>query len=223
MTRARVLALLALAACKKDPPPAPAAMPKPVEPTLQVRVGGTGGSPPALPFTIGTVYEKQQPTAQPPFHADGGKWTFFDATLADGTPFTVGLFERLTLQSEPPMTLVDGQLSVASSADGEKLARAYAQAFGTKVPPPGKTLGAVALKVASVNLGTGVQRAGTGFGGKGGTWTASKWTLERAQHAAEVYFNFSLAEKKGEWSQKDEDYDAFVAKDLMEVLHDGVP
>lgn len=221
MTRAGVLALVALAACQKDPPPK-AEPPKPVAPTLQVRPGGAGAAA-ALPFTIGTVYAQQQPTTQPPFHADGGKWTFFDASLADGTPFTVGLFERLTLQSEPPMTLVDGQLSVASNADGEKLARAYAQAFGTQAPPPGKPLGVAPLKVASVNLGTNVRRAGTGFGGTGGTWTASKWTLERAQHAAEVYFNFSLAEKKGEWSQKDKDYDAFVAKDLMEVLHDGVP
>lgn len=230
--------LLLFVGCKKEatsvPPTALAAEPKVApavkadavtggsEPTLQVRIGGAGAQP-TLPFEIVKLYEKQQPTEKPPFHANGGKWLFFDAKLADGTEFTVGLFDRLELKSEPPMTLVDATLSTGSSAAGEALALAYAKAFQSAVPKAGAAAkGPGVLKVSSVNLGDDVKRSeGGGFGGSGGGWTASKWTIERAEHAAEVFFNFNVAEKKGEWSQKDADYDADVARDFMEVLHDG--
>lgn len=230
MRRAALVGVLVLAACKKEEvaaPPAPAVRADAVTggsagPRLQVPIG-RADAPPKLTFAIAKVYEQQQPTAQPPFHADGGPWTFFDATLDDGTPFTVGLFDRLRLKSDPPMTLVDAALSVGSTADGETLARAYAKAFGAKEHAAGKAGGLVPLKINSVNLGEKVGRtAGGGFGGSG-SWTASKWTIERAQHATEVYFNFSLDEKKGEWSQKDADDDPEVVQDFMEVLHDGRP
>lgn len=54
-----------------------------------------------------------------------------------------------------------------------------------------------------------------------GTWRATKWTTERGDHAAEVFFNFSLKDKKAELSEKDTDYNADVIADLALALRDG--
>jgi hypothetical protein len=216
-----LFAFLFLAHCKKNdgtPPREPAPSPA----SIQVRVGRAGDAQ-ALPFDIGTVYEQRQPTKVAPFHRPGGEWTYFDAKLKDGTEFTVGLVEtgRFDVGDGLSMTMVEAMLHVPTNDAGARLSHAFAQTFGAKVPSPRAKRGPPQpLIINSVNLGENVRRTAGGFGGKG-TWTASKWTLERNHHAAEVYFNFSLAEKKGEWSQKDSMYDDDVAQDLMEVLHDG--
>ncbi len=243
MTRLGPLGLLllaALAGCEEPPgppppepivlttppvhPPPPAPKADAEAPRLQVPIGGSADeAPPHLPFEIARVYEKQKPLPRWPWHVKGGQDTYFDGRLADGTEFTVGLHEANRLKGAMPTVVVDAQLSTATPAQGLALARAYAEAFGTRAPAPGKPKKVrPPLRPSAVHLGEDVvKEPGGGFGGKGGGWTAGKWTIERGGDAAEVFFNFNLKEKKGEWSQKRADDDPLVAKALVEVLHNG--
>jgi hypothetical protein len=51
------------------------------------------------------LYEQQQFTRDPPKPEDGGDWTFFDARLADGTPFVFGQVHIDLLRQESPLEL----------------------------------------------------------------------------------------------------------------------
>lgn len=223
-----VAILLVLVACRKE-----AIVPDGASERARVDLADTGGrmtlevvdgaAAPSLGFEIVKVHERQKAGGAPPFHVDGGEWTFFDAKLADGIGFTVGVYEQEKRQSHLPIKYGGAMLVVPSHADGEKLALAYAKAFNAKAPTAGKSgEHVVPLFLRTVILGQNVSRFPDGSLGGEGTWTANKWTIARPDHEAEVYFNFSLEEKKGEWSQKAADYDREVAQDFMDVLHGGV-
>lgn len=71
-------------------------------------------------------------------------------------------------------------------------------------------------------LGSSLKReSGGGFVGAGGGWTATKWFLTDVQTEAEVYFNFNLDKRQGEFSEKDADYADDLVSILASALRDG--
>ena len=176
---------------------------------------------PSLPFAIDKVYDKQQPSDAPPYHAAGGSWTFFDAHVAKdpAATFTIGV-PPLAGGDEPSfgkMILVP-----TTAAAGGRVVQAFAKAFDVPVPAPAP--GQLSpTRVSIAVLGHGIANEGNGFGGPG-TWDATKWffTVDDDDDI-EIFFNFSLAEKRGELSEKDADYDKNVARALAMALRDGKP
>ena len=190
--------------------------------SIQMPIGGNGEEPPHLDFKIVKSYANQKPIDHAPWHTSGGEWTFFDAE-AHGAHFTVGHFAKP--MKNPELAgfggFGDGMIAVPTSDDGAQLASAFGAIFLVPVPqsgPKGKTN---ALQFRTAVLGDHVARSPAGGFGDTGSWIATKWFLNGGE--AEIFFNFDLESGRGEFSQKDSDYDKGVAAQLAHGLRDGVP
>ncbi len=221
----RSLAILALAltfgGCKRNPP-------APLVDSLEVRDGESiaepsiGGDPsrqPRVTFRIDAVYPDAKPTQAPPWHAPGGTWTFFDAHLDGGASFGFGL--QVGPATASSFSFGKAMLTVPSAVDGAKIVDRFATVFHAKPPPgaPAQPLRFVPISVAVLGRGQ-ARRASSGFGGTGG-WTATKLFLQRPGLEAEVFFNFDLEDKRGEFAEKDRDYADDMVAFLARELRDG--
>lgn len=160
-----------------------------------------------LAFRIDKVYDKQRPTATGLGHADGGTWEFFDATTSDGAPFTFGYFAPPP-KGELPMSFGE---CVLATADRARFVASLAKAFGQSVPEAAMSARkGKPLRMRIVVLGRNQQRMAGGSYGDGGTATAAKLFFEARGADAEVFFDFDVPKKSGEWSEKDADYDKDV-------------
>jgi hypothetical protein len=173
------------------------------------------------------VHEKVDRADAPPWWKGSGDWTFFDATTEDEATMTVGLKETRRLKGES-MTyiLFDAVIAAKDGDEGGKLVTSFAKAFGVQAPTaPGAKKALVPLQVSSVVLAEKAQRQKDGsFAGAGGDWTASKWTFEvPGDTSAEIFFNYNLTSKEGEFSRKASSYDRKVVRFLAASLRDGTP
>ena len=73
----------------------------------------------------------------------------------------------------------------------------------------------------AVVLGADMKRSASGFEGTGGGYHATKLFLQRPGIEAELYFNFSLAEKSGGFSEKDPEYANDIVEFIASELRDG--
>ncbi len=185
----------------------PVAEPAPAKATVQVPLGGNGDEPPHVAFRITKVYEAQKPIDVAPGHAAGGAWQFFDAVTSDGAPFTFG-FLAPPAKGELPMSFGDG---VLVTADGARFVSSLARGFAQPAPAAANTR--KPLKLRLVVLGRGLSRQPGGGYGEGGTATATKLFFASGATDAEVFFNFDVARRSGEFSEKDAEYD----KDLVAI------
>lgn len=186
------------------------------EPRAQVRIGeGDSEEWGLLPFAILKVYSDQKLTDATPGHVDGGDWTFFDCRT-DSPPsanFTIGV--RAKSSEGKPVVWGEATILVANRDEGVKLLDLIGRAFKLKSPAERKQQPLEPWKFNTAVLGDGMKREPQGgFAGQGGSWSATKWFLERDGFYAEVYFNYNLKEMKGEFSEKDPDY----REDLLAVL-----
>ncbi len=60
-----------------------------------------------------------------------------------------------------------------------------------------------------------------GFSGTGGGWTATKWFPEHDGLSGEIFFNFNLDKRQGEFSEKDADYADDLVAIFASALRDG--
>jgi hypothetical protein len=78
------------------------------------------------------------------------------------------------------------------------------------------------LFINTAILGKKLDReAGGGFVGEGGGWTATKWFLEQDGRSGEVYFNYNLSKRQGEFSEKDAEYGDDLLAIFASALRDG--
>lgn len=186
------------------------------EPRAQVRIGE--GNPEEwgfLPFAILKVYPDQKPIDATPWHADGGDWTFFDCRTDSPrlANFTVGV--RAKSREGTPITWGEATILVADRGEGVKFLDSIGRAFKLNAPAERTRQPLEPWKFNTAVLGDGMNREPQGgFSGQGGSWSATKWFLERDGFSSEVFFNYNLKEMKGEFSEKDPDY----REDLLAVL-----
>ena len=101
---------------------------------------------------------------------------------------------------------------VLATSDRARFVASLAKGFGTAgagdgaAARPGKP-----MQLRLVVLGRNQARLPGGGYGDGGTATATKLFFSSGATEAEVFFNFDVAKKSGEFSEKDADYD----KDLI--------
>lgn len=175
-----------------------------------------GGEPRSLPFKIVAIYESQEPSEAPPFHADEGEWLYFDCETTDDAkaPFTVGVVD--VRSDSGSVHWGRAIIVVADRETGAKLTELFSKAFGGTLPPPrDPSYTPEPLVMNTAILGDDmVGHPSGGFSGQGGGWTATKWFLTDEGHEGEIYFNYNLAERLGAFSEKDADY----ADDLMTIL-----
>jgi hypothetical protein len=217
----RALLLTLLVGCSKANPPTPqsrvgpaAALTASGDSTIQP---GNTDDVPHLEFTITSVYEKQKSLDHPPWHTTGGDLTFFEGDAA-GARFTFGFLNQE--KDASPFRFGEAFVSVPTADDGARLIQAFARGFHVGLPSIGRAGPVHGLRFSAALLGSEMARSSAGgFRGRG-TWSACKWFLNRGE--AEVYFNFSIRERRGYWSEKDEEYDKDVVIALARALRDGV-
>lgn len=175
-----------------------------------------------LPFKIVDISRKQKPTETEPFHTIGGEWTFLECQTENQQKFVVGIASKTTDEGTPSMW---GQavLAVTDNESGQQFVELFAKAFDGTVPPastnpqPPKP-----LFINTAILGEDSHRDPTGFfAEKGGGWTATKWFPSNDLAEAEVYFNYNLNQKIGEFSEKDADYADSLVAIFAAALRDG--
>lgn len=194
-------------------------------PHVELSVGGSaeddGGS---LPFRITTVYEKQKASTTSPFHEDGGVWTYFDcqASADRNVLFTVGIMSKNSADG----ALVGwgrAALAVNDQEAGGRFVELFGKSFPGVMPAPVKRSPWVgSLFVHTAILGEDLKReSGGGFSGERGGWTATKWFPEYDGCSGEVFFNYNLEKRQGEFSEKDADYADDLLAVFSAVLRDG--
>lgn len=113
-------------------------------------------------------------------------------------------------------------LVVDTAADGERLALAFAEAFGVADVEHGPAGTPTPLRMRGSTQGVGAVRYPNGSFGRSGSaamgWTAAKWTIDGE---AEVYFDTNRFEAEGEWSEKRPADGPVIARAMMRALHGG--
>jgi hypothetical protein len=191
---------------------------------VEVRLGE--GVNRCLPFTISAIYEKQKPSKVSPFHVGGGEWTFFDCR-AEADPqavFTVGVKSKGNRGGQP---LAWGQavISVGNREVGGRFVELFGKAFGGKLPKPAEHPWALEpLFINTVILGENQKRQeGGGFSDSEGGWTATKWFPETDRRYGEVFLNYNLEKRLGEFREKDAEYADDLVAIFASALRDGSP
>ena len=183
-----------------------------VEPVL-VTNGYTGPFEiPVLSFSIDHIYRGQSPVTHPPFHEDVGDWLYVDAHVTGDVSASFGL--GISGGNNEGRHAV---LLPTDATQGARVVAAFAKRFHVDEPPTRKAGVLRPLSVPAVVLGTDLAKTDNGLGGYG-TWTATKWFFDNDD---EIFINFSLTEAQGEFSEKDSEYDAAVARALADALRDG--
>ena len=236
MKRSATLLLALLIACgsKKEADPPPAKSDPPVEKKPVVNADGAGniaharlgGDPNAAPaslmLTIAAVHEKEKPLTKAPWHEAGGDWTYLDLVTPGGGTFTAGFKNTRNLKGDIEIHMYDFVVYTTDRADGAKVVDELAKVLRTTVPPKGPEKELTPLQLVLSAMGPLAARNPDGSFSGLGNWVAGKWTSERADHAAEMFFNWSIADKTAEISEKYTPFnDKFVA-DFAAALRDGL-
>ena len=193
-------------------------------PRAEFRIGDTSDEPRHLPFQITAVHEKRKRSNEPPFHAPGGEWTFFDcqASRVATVVFTVGVASK-SGPGKVPVAWGNAVLSVKDREAGARFVELFGKVFSGKLPPPVQRVHVPApLAIKTAILGQNMDRESKGgFSGEAGEWMATKWFPEHDGHAGEVYFNYNLAQRQGEFSEKDADYADDLVALFASAFRDG--
>lgn len=203
------LVALGIPACKKKDPPLP---PLDSVDTADASIAEPGaGRGAQVPFRIFAVHRDQKLLEVAPWHDAGGTWTFFDAKTTDGIAFGFGFDATKAAGS---MSFGKVILTVPGRDDGKRLVDLFAKRFRAPAPAERSAQPLAFRPFSAVFLASDAKRTSGGFAGKGGGYYATKLFLQRPSVEAEVFFNFNLTAKEGQFSEKDSDY----AKDLVEFL-----
>ncbi len=217
--------MLILTGCGRKPvPQVPNSGDSKDGPRAELRIGDNPDEPRLLAFKITAVYEKREPTAEPPFHAKGVNWTFFDcqATSDPKVVFTVGVASKGG-SGKMPAAWGKARLIVKDREAGGRFVELFSTSFSGKLPKPAnRPYVPKPLSINTAILGQNMDRESTGgFSGRAGQWMATKWFPEHDGRSGEVYFNYNLAERRGEFSEKDADYADDLVTLFASAFRDG--
>ncbi len=197
---------------------------KPSSAPTNMQMGHTADDEgPSIRFNITNVRSKQQLSDTPPFASAGGTWTVFDCVPTDDAQavFTVAVPSASQQVSGQPFAFGKAVVWTADRTAGTHVAAIFAHKFNQPLPNPKSPQPLKPMKLETAVLGENVNRDGATFTGSGGTWNATKWFLEENGYEAEVFFNYDLQNKVGEFAEKDPDYDADLVAQIAEGLRDG--
>lgn len=165
-----------------------------------------GEGAPGLLFNVSDVVDERSIKARVPYHVPGGDFTVLRCGAGEATFVLAARSEK---KGKGSFEWGEGYLWVPTVEDGDRLLKAVRAAFGDgrgRVRPARRVKPPTPLGLAC--LGEGVDESGSGKG----TWTRCKWTGKDG--SPEFYVKWSLAEKRGVITEKDEAY----RKDLIALF-----
>jgi hypothetical protein len=219
------LAVLPHAGCGRGPVEQPPMSDRPDQsPRAEIRIGESDDPTRRMVFKITGMHQDRKPTAEAPYHAEGGKWTFLDCRTESGpeVAFTVGVLSKGG-DGKVPITWGDAILIVKDRESGARFVEAFGRAFSGEIPTTaGRAHVPRPLPIKTAVLGDDMNRDETGgFSGQGGGWTATKWFPAHDGRQGEVYFNYNLTERRCDFSEKDPDYGDDLVAVFASALRDG--
>jgi len=178
-----------------------------VEPEATMPTGGARIQPgtiddwPHLEFEILDARARQPLASEP----NGGEWTVLRCRLLSDEKAVFFLAERSgAVSGDVPMAWGEARLWVESAEDAGGLVAAFTRAFLGRPRTRTLTKPSPPLCFSTVVLSRDAGRSSEGgLVGGGGSWTATKWFYEEAD---EIFVNWSVEEKRGEFGEKDEAY-----------------
>ena len=220
-----LLAVLLLADCGTKPvPQAPMNDDSKDSPRAELRIGDGPDESPHLSFKITNVYEHQKPSADAPYHIEGGEWTFFDCQASSDPKvvFTVGTASKSS-DGNAPSAWGKAVLIVKDREAGARFVELFSKAFSGKLPAPGITLMCRnPLPSTRPFLGTTWTESGRGaFLVRRGAGPQRNGSQSTMGNLAEVFFNYDLEKRQGEFSEKDADYADDLVAIFASALRDG--
>jgi hypothetical protein len=178
-----------------------------------------------LGLQIVEVHENQKTLDQPPWFADGGDWTFLECEAArePDVRVLIGTRTRSSDKRKVPVSWGEAMIIVSDAAAGARFVETFAKAFHQTPPPAYGQNPTLRLKMQTAEFGRNLVRDPRGGfkDGSGGSWSATKWFLQDDMGEAEVFFNYSPADKLAEFAEKDEDYREDLVRQLVIALRDG--
>jgi hypothetical protein len=178
-----------------------------------------------LALRIVKVLEGQRLLDAAPWFAAGGDWTCLDCELAKNAQvkFVIGLRAKQNPSKDVTVAWGEALLAVSDTAAGMSFVEAFANAFHQAVPARHGDKPRRLVKAATAVFGDGLLRdhAGGFRNGRSGKWTATKWFFASDEGESEVFFNYSIADKLAEFSEKDEEYREHLVQQLVVGLRDG--
>jgi hypothetical protein len=178
-----------------------------------------------LALKVVKVHEGQKALDKAPWFAAGGDWTFLECETATepAVPVLIGARTTSAESGDLPISWGEASITVANREVGGQFVEAFAKAFHQTSPPSHGQTPTLQVKVHTAILGTRqVKSPEGGFkGGRKGSWVATKWFLEDEMGESEVFFNYSAAERRAEFSEKDSDYRESLVQQLAVGLRDG--
>jgi hypothetical protein len=222
---ASILAIFVVIGCDrrpalKDPSNGEANQPLRAE----LKIGGGQNESRNLAFKITAVHEKQMILPDAPFHADGGEWTFFDCQTSGrhDVVFTVGQIAK-SGTGDAVAAWGKSVLIVTDREVGGRFVEIFSKAFAGKLPKTVKQAYAPRpLLINTAILGRNMRREKQGgYSGEQGEWTATKWFPEFDGQSSEIYFNYNIAQREGEFSEKDPEYADDLVAIFASAMRDG--
>lgn len=167
--------------------------------------GNNADHPPArLDFEIEEAHEGSQLLEAAPYWAPGGSWTVLKCRTRTepAAPFWFGETSPAP-SGDTPFAFGDAKVWTETDDDWRALCGAVVSAFRPGDAPfrIGTPEGPVAFGTAVLSRSTALAKDG-GFAGSG-SWTATKWF---AEDGSEFFLNWSIKDRAGHFSEKDEDY-----------------
>jgi hypothetical protein len=190
---------------------------------------GNAGRGPTLAFTISNIRPAVRFSTTAPYFQPGGTWTAFDCSFEKDSQamLTVAVApadpknKTIDEEEEIPVHFAKAAIVAPDRATGERILGL----FGAEFAPAPVARSPQALKPMEVPialLGEKLARTSRAFTGAGtGTWTATKFFFSQQGYDGEVFFNFDLTNRKGEFADKDPDYDKDLVAVLALALRDG--
>jgi hypothetical protein len=220
-----IIAALLLTGCGTKPvPQAPMNDDSTQSPRAELRSGDDADEAPHPSFRITKVHEHQKPSADAPYHIEGGEWTFFDCQASSDPKvvFTAGSASK-SIDGGVPSAWGKAVFIVKDREAGARFVELFSRAFAGKLPPPVNHAHVPKpLSITTAILGYNLDRERKGgFSSTAGGWTATKWFPEHDGLSGEVFFNFNLDKRQGEFSEKDTDYADDLAAIFAAALRDG--
>jgi hypothetical protein len=163
----------------------------------------------SVPFDVEPV-ERANPVQMKATYTSQGKTARFTIELGSA---------KASGTSDFPIKTGEGRFIAESGSDASVLLADLQKALEAKKPP------AVVPKSSSLPFTFAIlgehqsQTPGGGFSEKPrGNWTAMKIFIGEGDQEAEVFLNFNLVMRKGQFSMKDTDYADLVLRELARVL-----
>lgn len=177
-----------------------------------------------LALKIIKVHEKRKPLDQAPWHIEDGDWTFLECEFKSSSSILIGMKTGSKLDDNIPISWGEARLALSNPAHGPYFIEAFAEAFHQKAPPRHGEKPPGFITIQTAQLGSNLVRDTVSGGfreGRRGGWTATKWFLQDEIAETEVFFNYSIAEKRAEFSEKDPEYRETLVQQLVKALRDG--